>query len=223
MYLENLYNQFKEAKGISTSSKKLNSLDADFGIWLRINSEIGKEYMKFLDSFKIMYDTEKCVEIGKGYYDTAVLPYNTEIITPALFTFKNKDSRRIRGGTLTLISGIPAIIKGSKKLSIEKVSDSNYSIYMTQNPFNKLEIDALKSIYEQEYGDVIIGMYGLNTDKNKKEKIDKIFELEKTNQYDVIYNDLNEYYVTAAISKPKQVLKKTIDIPTIKNGIWIKR
>ena len=215
-YLQNLYNQFKEAKGIKTSDEKLNSIDAEFNNWLIENNIVAQKYIEFLDNFKLNFKSDKCVEIGKGYYDTVVLPYKTNIITPALFTFRNKDSRRIKGGVLTICNNAPAILNGTK---IDTISCLNYETYMTQNTFNDSEIDILDDIQNSGYGNAIIGMYGLKYDKDKEEKIQKLVNLEKSNRgYKLFYYDLKDNYFAVAVGSRKKVLRKRLDVPTIING-----
>ena len=159
-YLNLLILQFKKAKGINKVD--INSIEfmQEFQYWLQQRSDMIKYYQKLLNFMHLSYKTSHTAEVGKGYFDSVVSPFETTIITPYQEGFE-KEQPRIINSALYISKGNPYVFQGNE---LNKAPDK-IETFMTQNPY---EIDNIR--FWEQLPSIIVGIYGNIRDKDKKEK-----------------------------------------------------
>lgn len=172
-YVKNLINQFTVANGIQNPDINSEQFVEEFSHWLKARKTIGKEYTYFIDYMGFSFANPECAEIGKGQYDSIVLPFDTTIITPASKTFKELDSKRIITGNMRVYESTPLLVRHSKKGRnfIDQIPSDIIRTYMTQNPFTPSSIMGWEELHNSGVADIIVGIYGSTQDKDMDKKI----------------------------------------------------
>lgn len=164
-YMAKIIRQFEEAKGESVKNIHLEVYLATLKEFIKERQRIKNTYRFFLSSLSLDFNDEDTVEIGKGRYDTLVTDFDkTSMITPYIRGLENKNRIIIPSTFKVLQNGII-------------LSDSPYTFktYMTQNPYSIEDIEN----FEKIDGNLIFGIYGNIYDKDRKYKIQTLYNLNK--------------------------------------------
>lgn len=164
-YMAKIIRQFEEAKGESVKNIHLEVYLATLKEFIKERQRIKNTYRFFLSSLSLDFNDEDTVEIGKGRYDTLVTGSDrTSMITPYIRGLENKNRIIIPSTFKVLQNGII-------------LSDSPYTFktYMTQNPYSIEDIEN----FEKIDGNLIFGIYGNIYDKDRKYKIQTLYNLNK--------------------------------------------
>lgn len=164
-YMAKIIRQFEEAKGESVKNIHLEVYLASLKEFIKERQRIKNTYRFFLSSLSLDFNDEDTVEIGKGKYDTLVTDFDkTSMLTPYIRGLENKNRIIIPSTFKVLQNGII-------------LSDSPYTFktYMTQNPYSIEDIEN----FEKIDGNLIFGIYGNIYDKDRKSKIQTLYNLNK--------------------------------------------
>lgn len=192
-YFKNLQTQFFRAKGYTQFGDLTGSLNDEFDMWISNMENNIKMYRKILNDLSINYNSSECVEIGKGSIDTIVKP--NELIylkTPYDLSFENKNDFNF----------------------VKNESDERFNSFFTHNPYIISDIARYREIVKNRYG-VCVGVFGNNSDKDKKSKIREIQSLKATflidglddliKEFDMVIDD--QYFDILSI-EPQKLIKK---------------
>lgn len=148
------------------------------------------ELRKYFEHHEIDINNSKIAEVGKGKYDSIVLP-TTEIISPFGETLNKKNKE------LVVYQGEPFILGSEGK---GQVVDR----FMTHNPYYYELIKDWPLMHFNGY-DIIIGYCGFINDLNIDEKIKQINSIKGNmgNEYVYSYDITNDIYVCFIKSKRK--------------------
>lgn len=201
-YIEKLIQQFISSRGIKhidTSSKMFRQ---EFVIWIDQMQKISQGYLELLEKLNIDFNNRNMAEIGKGKYDSIILNNNSTImITPYI---DEKISNPVAHYQFIVSDSKPAVIYSDSKnrfINIENV--------MTQNPYGENDIFNWNQLHNSKTCNITIGVYGKNSDKDKKSKIKLLenFSKELYSNFNIDgYEYKNNYYY--AITSNEKVLKK---------------
>ena len=195
---ENLFGQFVKAKGIKNYTVN-GSIINEFTDWLMQMKVIGRSYADLLDYMDLDFMDDDCIEVGKSSKNSVVIPYETKIITDDKNLFSNIDENRVMIGDFHIFSGVPYLFS---QYGIEAIS--NINTFMTQNPYSYYLLNNWSDLPNKKEADIIVGVYGHNSDKDKVYKIKSIENLKDrlncqyTEEY---YEHLNEYYYALGTNK----------------------
>jgi hypothetical protein len=218
-YIDNLTNQYIEATGeifVDFGSRQFVEI---FNYWLRERKEKGETYLKFLEYMGLYgFDDEQCAETDKGYYDTVVENCRTTIITPFSEVMENRmPGRKIVKGYMSVIDELPIFYDGVRR---DFISNNYINRYMTQNPYSPELIRGWGRLHDSGNVDIIVGVYGKNSDKDKEQKLLMLQKLRREvlfrdDKYDLAYVD-GWYYAAVGSDRKTLDLVKT---PTRGRGI----
>lgn len=192
-YFKNLQTQFFSAKGYTQFGDLTGSLNDEFDIWISNMENNIKTYRKILNDLSINYNSSECVEIGKGSIDTIVKP--NELIylkTPYDLSFENNKDYNF----------------------VKNESDKQFNSFFTHNPYIISDIAKYRKIVKNRYG-VCVGVFGNNSDEDRKRKIKEIKLLKATflidglddliKEFDMVIDD--QYFDILSI-EPQKLIKK---------------
>ena len=130
---------------------------------------LGEKYVRYLKYLGIDITMKETAEVGKGSYDTITNGFETTLISPY---FEDLEDSRLLNYELLTLNVSPALFKFGEKRRIEEITriPQYINTFMTQNPYKKNEILNWNRVYQDGY-DIIVGMYGLNSDKDKEKKL----------------------------------------------------
>lgn len=195
-YLILLFNQFNNAKGYKEIYLDSKQYLNEFSVWLYELSKQSKQYLGFSLFNGISLADGDFIEINKGKYDTLIK--EKTIISPFAYTLNQLKQ------DLVVYQGEPLIKCGSK---IEKgqVVDT----YCTHNPYNIFYFNNLDELHNNGYM-ICFGIFGKNSDRNKKIKISFIQKVMQNMIDDFIFDyetsDDNYYCIVFT----KRLVKKKI-------------
>lgn len=208
--IEQIINQFKSANGIG-ANENINMLNVYE--WACQRVEEGDYFLGLLDYMEISGIKENTtIEVGKGYFDSIVVPYETRLITPFKSEFSQEyidDRNRIIEARLSVINQVPALIFANGIRSTIENTESQK--FMTYNPYSINEISDWNQIANNPSKQIIIGVYGKTHDKDRRKKIDEIKRWKE--KLDVVYKecyattDDRYYYAIATTPEKKLTLK----------------
>ena len=203
--LKDLTKQYKAAMGIKSKiDLSDSSIQNEIISWIVERSKIGKYYINYLDYNDIRFADKDCAEVGKGELDTVVRPFETSIITPYKEKIDGIDDERVYSAKMLVHKGSPYLYRGQKVIKLEPFI---FSSFMTQNSDN---IDGWVDLHNSGEYRIIIGAYGLTTDKDAEVKIKKLEEYrDKMKAYDAEFcctTSEGAYYAVIA-SHPKVKVK----------------
>lgn len=176
-YLFNLIGQFKTATGCQNIDINSREFISDFNAWRSRNRINGEHLLNLLDNLGIIYDTPLCAEIGKGKYDSLVIPYETTIITPYI---EGLDKRPYDGKVIEsyfqVLTGAPLLTSTKNDISadVELIKPEKITTFMT---YNNPNIKGWHELHHNPHNAVIVGVYGKNYDKDKEQKLKSLREL----------------------------------------------
>ena len=217
VYLTMLLEEYKRTLGFKTIDLSSKEFVEGFNDWLSKKHIQGQTYIGLLEYMKL-YDESKenAAEVGKGKYDSVVLPYDTGIITPYSKGIKVDDTDRIIPTNFMVKSNGEIILFKSHKSKVKTLSFNQFEDYrgitfMTQNPYTALNIKNWEHIPNSGNYDIIVGVYGNVRDKDKNQKLNALRELRDKLQFGyredgAVWND-DYYYVIASDSKLKEKTK----------------
>ena len=190
------YLDFLEREFISANIKdkeRIEKLESDSLIkelsdWILEQQKTGKIYLDLLKKMELNYDSEDSVELYKSDFDTIVKDCRTRISPIAGEKIEGVADDRILRGQILISNNGPFIILNGE---IIKLPVSYISTYMTQNTPLSI-VNGFKSLHNREFCDIILGVYGSNSDTDKEYKLR---ELKKFKQ-DLRSQGLKEEYVT---------------------------
>lgn len=159
-YLINLYARYCLARGICFDIRNILN-DNEFYNWIIKLKKNTKTYELFLEYLGIIFSKYSTIELNKGKYDT--LDNTTKI---SLYTKPRRN--------LEIYRSLPIIIDNA---SIYEAS--NFSLFLTHNPLKNEDI--IKLIQLHKLGlNIILGMYGKLSDKDKRRKLEVLKTLQST-------------------------------------------
>lgn len=212
-YILNLIEQYKKATGTTNIDLESIAFLKDFNAWIARNKVIGDIYLGMLENRGILFDTEKCAEVGKGKDDSIVTPYYTSIITPYTKGLKKLEGKIIKS-TFNIVDNTP-IIYESKGITLPKTINPNeINTFMTQNPYIETNLNDWAKLHNNpNYNGIILGVYGSSEDKDKETKIDELRKIRKLLDEPYIEEELinNSHYcyvvATDVLTKKRRLSK----------------
>lgn len=181
-YFYYLICQFNSAKGIKNPDLNSKVYIEEFANWLYEQRKGYDELKKYFEFFEIDINSSSLAEVGKGKYDSIVLP-TTQIISPFGETLKKENSE------LIIYQGEP-IILGSKDKG--QVVDK----FLTHNPYTFEIIKDWSTLHNNNY-DIIVGICGTIYDKNIQDRKEQMIYLVHgmNEEYEENYDLINDIYV----------------------------
>lgn len=167
IYMFKLFKEFQSALGedVPYEAKYLKA----FRGWASKSFEIGKVYSRILYSLGYQVTSNHAAEIGKGYFDTITLGYDTALITDFINSLPDKEKSRV--------------IENNVFLNKEKCKylSKLYGIdtYIMSNPSSIEELNIIKELNNNELSNVVVGVYGYNKCKDKEKKLNMLKEFKK--------------------------------------------
>ena len=196
--------QYLLTMGIKNVNELSDEFLSEFYEWIIEYKKIGDEYLEFLNYLDFNYEDSRCVEFGKGKFDSLVIPFKTKIITKDK-SIKGVNQDRIINGSLKVCYSEPLLIEDNK---VDILSNKVFDIhtFITQNPTSVNKILGLEDLHNSGFYNIILGIYGNNNDKNKNDKINLLKKI-KERLNDLDYKDEyasfngNYYYAIGSLRK----------------------
>ena len=215
-YLKLLMKQFNQATGVKTPDIHSNTYISDFIEWIESRQKSSKEYIRLLEDMnqeKIKSPTT--IEVGKGKYDSIVLPFDTKIITPYSEDLENIKETRVITSDFMVVGGMPVSYRTTpdgKLKETHHIPEKERLTFMTQNPYTPNNIKNWDQLYTSGRCDIVIGIYGDVHDKDidiKVKELKKIKEkLEESYiQESIVEADTYCYAIASAKTKVKTFTK----------------
>lgn len=215
MYLENIIRQFRQATKFSGNINSEIGLDT-LSEWIFQRQNAGIDYLFLLHDLGLNYSNNDTCEVGKGLYDSITTGLSTKIITQYPESIK-VDESRILVGNLEVFESTPILIRENAS-NIKIIPNSLVNTYMMNNPYVEGNIRSWEDLHNSSQNDIIVGVYGKTSDKDKEDKLklikdlrDKLYD-EYIDSYET--NNDNYYYVVGSKRYPheKRLVKtKVID------------
>ena len=195
-YLNNLYNQYCNSRGIENTTYDSSKLDADFYNWLDNYKNLLLNYKEYLISLNFIGD-EEVAEVGKGIIDSLGIS-EFEIISPYAHTLKKEDK------DLVVLMGTPFVF-----------SDEGIFVYkgdtlLTYNMYDFSDVQNWYKVLNKDICDICVGIFGNINDCDYKKKVKDIkFLLEKTNKKCFVDYDVKDhnYYCVLHSNRKKGLTK----------------
>ncbi len=176
--LDFLCKQFQESMGFQKIDLKSSDFKQDFFDWLIERMKLSEDYLYLLDNMNLSYEGLDNVEIGKGPFDSVFADrIESTIITPLSSEFDNISNPLIEGRLLVFRKSLVLVNEIDNLKKIKFINSNNYSKLMTQNPYNNKDICDWENIHNSKTLDIIFGMFGFINDKDRKDKLSKLFDL----------------------------------------------
>ena len=214
-HIINLIEQYKRATG--TTKMDLESIEfmRDFSAWIARNKVIGDIYISMLESRGVLFDTEKCAEIGKGKHDSIVLPYYTTIITEHTEGLEKTDNdSQIINSAFNVVGDTPFIYENRVIILPKIINPNEINTFMTQNPYIGTNPNDWANLHNNpNYNGIILGVYGSSDDKDKELKLDELRKIRKLLdepyiEEEIISNNHYCYMVATDVLAKKRRLSK---------------
>lgn len=208
-YLNNLIEQFKAATGVKTVDTNSKEFMKEFREWLSKRQVMGDGYIALLNYMELYFDTPHCAEIGKGRYDSVVLPYETTIITPYSDGIIRVNDGEVINSDFNVFVGAPLLT--SNEMDFRVIQPHQISTYMTQNPYSSDAIRCWHQLHCNHNNAIILGVYGKTYDKDMETKINQLKKL-RAKLFDNYVEDYalggdNYWYALATDTKAKKLVK----------------
>jgi len=205
--VEQIINQFRSANGMGID-ENINMLDVYE--WACQRVEDGDYFLGLLDYMDISDMKENTtIEVGKGYFDSIVVPYKTRLITPFKSEFSEEyidDRNRIIEARFSVINQNPTLIFANGIKST--IENSELQKYLLHNPYSLAEANDWNYMANDPSKQIIIGAYGNESDKDKRAKIDEIkrWKAKLDVAYKECYATANSRYYYAIATTPEKKL-----------------
>lgn len=199
-YMDILYNEYIETLNTRTTEKKEKE---NFYYWLEENKKILRLYELFLQSLD-MTPFKGVVELNKHINDSILLytPFNTKGIIVSPYTKTEKinnnvvtvngkisfDKRKVYRNGFNIIKVVPIVLYNKKTADIDEILN-----YTTHFPIKTETLNTMKELIKIDKN-VFIGLYGRLEDKNKMEKLKKLYNIKNELQ-----DELNKDFVGECI------------------------
>ena len=211
-YINNLLEQFKKSRGISTNNTKSNTFLSEFYDWINNQKELGKIYLSFLKSFDVHseMDEESSIELSKGDFDSLAIHSDIRMITPYAKLMHDK----VLGEEL-IYDCMPKLLCRRSDNQIFTLDMSNGGRILTQNPYaseNLEDLETLNYIHNMGIANIVFGVYGNLHDHDTESKIELLrrFRRQLNGEFVSDYATVGDSYYYAVLSDRKtKVLTKT--------------
>ena len=204
---EVLSREFFSAIGIVPHMYRYDISSYEFERFILERMQIGKKYCTFLDNTGFGYfDNKKTAEVGKGSLDSVVKHLKPTIITPFKDNFYLEDNDKVIVSNFTVYAEEPYLIDLDNQLLIRECP---FDIYMTHNPYYPDNIKYWEDLHNSKRYGIIVGFYGKNYDKDKKNKLELATEFASRLDSDAMqsYDTDGECYFFAVGTKPSEIKK----------------
>ena len=197
-YLKLLYQQFCTAKGTNALTEESK---AEFMEWLNYHMILLKYYQQYLEYLIDDLCAKEILEVNKGSYDSMCLLLDN--ITP-VSPYLNGEFQ-----SLVFLKSEPFILTKKERL-ITPYTD----IFMTHNPYGLArDLTYWDSIHNEGTYDILVGMFGLITDKDRVAKLQALDKLRQmladdvTFTYDTFRNNYFSVLKSNRYVKTKRLVK----------------
>lgn len=208
-YSRRLIDQYISAIGMRNVDVHSIKFIKGFEDWSRERKNISNNYVALLDYMQVNYDTPTCAEVGKGYIDSVVIPYQTTLLTPYTKMLNNIDKQRVIISNLRVYEGTPKILLKRKDGSfcIKNFPPGMIGTFMTENPYLSECIENWDQLHNKGSNDIVVGIFGtLNElDVNMKMRQLKLLKEKLNGEYKEEFCNIGDsyYYVLASDRKIK--------------------
>lgn len=205
--LRALIKQYKSAYGIYKFDIKRESDWREFEDWLRELKNRNEIYLSILKDNNIRIPNDfTAAEVFKSKSDMVTGKYQTKIISNYI---KSEDSDVFIKGDFKVFNGKPYVFKQDENGITTFENLENIDTFITQNPYSPDYINGWEDLHNNAYN-IILGVYGNKHDKDKKDKIKMLSQLEEKLNAHVIdeYTEaFGDYYYFVA-SDPTKIEKR---------------
>ena len=171
--LLNLKKQFFSAMGSNVISDNYEGFDSEFLAWTKQRLNLLGDYICILEEMGYDFQGENTAEIAKSAYDSAVIPFETKIITPYTENFERATNElggnRVESATFIVLDGSPLLL--STKNGDIKSLDDNIDTIITHNPYDDRSIKNWDQLHNSGNYNITIGLYGNTYDRDISQKI----------------------------------------------------
>lgn len=176
--LDKLFEQYKNALGLTDINKVEKEILLDFKCWLKCRQLMGLVYKSFIEkTLEIDFsETSSTAEVGKCNLDSIALQTNLSIITQYSNGF-DFYTGQMNKSKLTIIDGNPVITSNIGNIKFLNLLDG-YDRFITQNPYSENDIRNWEQLVDNGY-DITVGVFGSIDDKDIDKKINQIEDLNK--------------------------------------------
>lgn len=209
-YLNQLFNQYKDAFGITNDKIKYQDCKEDFCDWLSERKKLSETYLSILENEGLNFEETRVGEMGKGPFDSVLID-NREgtLITPYSKLF-NDSKNNIVTGDFMIFMGLPVSVQTFRTNTYSSMSTLNPINYidtaMTFNPYRIENISNWNLLNNSARMEIIVSMFGLSNDKDKKTKIEQLNKFKeklKDNTYLTDNLEIDGGYYSIVRSKRK--------------------
>lgn len=200
-YIQYLITQYQQATGRNNIKEYSTGFRESFLEWSKERKKISETYKIILKELGIDLNTQATVEIGKGINDTIVYNEQAKVITPYPYNmYGTKYQNKITKAKL--------IIKTPNNQNNNKLLE-NVDTLITHNPYDGNHILNWNYLFDENYYNIAIGIFGKKYDRNRSDSIQVLKELIKmiNETYQVIEEETKDnyyYIVTNALTRRKE-------------------
>lgn len=213
MDIKYLIEQFKRATGVTYFDYHDKDCQKELIEWIATRRKMGSVYGMFLDNFGRNIDRTTCAEVSKSSHDSIILSSKTTMITPYNHDLAKNGQRLILPVELKIYEGIPAIEVPTEdgRKGLVMISPESIDTYITQNPYTREHLASWENLHNRGTN-VIVGVYGNVSDKDKEEKLRMLrsFRGKLEGYSKEEYGVKNDGYYYAIISNRYKTLSKTL-------------
>lgn len=169
-YTNELVKQFLMAKGIKNADFTSQDFKAELNKYITVREEIQYHYLDLFDDMEInVYHNPKVAEVGKGKKDTVTAYGDSVILSPYADEVECKGIK------------VKTKIDASELLTYANLYE--LTTFITQNPYNENDVNELLKLANRYNYNIIIGVYGFTSDKDKDSKIKSLREFANKSYY----------------------------------------
>ena len=177
-YKQNIIKQFQDATNTKFNDEYSRFFADDFMEWFKDRKDLDKQYLEFLNYLGFDFNNYNVAEVGKSGIDSIVKGFDTTIITSYPDSFRDVDKSRIIEGKLKISGGFPYLVgQGENAGRIVSIPKKIVGTYITHNPYSQSDITGWEMLPNSDENDIIVGVYGKNSDYDKYSKIDNLRKL----------------------------------------------
>ncbi len=182
----------------------------EFTKWLYEHANDTAKYGRFLRTVVSGFESKPVLELNKGFYDTLSRTNNNVDVMPTY-----RYSMDLEGNTLLFAFDQDKKLIVPCTYGLNRISNLhvlNYDMLLSHNPYTYGIDDVHKTlsvIHRQGNYDVSFGVYGKESDSDKKRKLDflKSFAHLLDDEYKLSYETDNGLYFASVNSKRKEKVK----------------
>ena len=215
-YSKMLFNQFLRASGIDENKLIYGSITSGFQDWILRNKDLGNLYLQLLyEMFSEEFINQfRTIEVGKGIQDSIALNTNITIISPYMDSEVKNNNQQIYIGNVVIKNLYPYFVGKINDEEICKRFSYQIDNFMMQNPYNTKVLFNWDFLYNGTDNNIILGVFGNNSDKDKNQKIKLLQEFNKLlvrkakEEYTTIDN--NYFLILDGVKNKEKVKVKTL-------------